>query len=156
MQADDLSSAQLTYTDKFGYPDLNGYIHLMGRGHFEIDNCGEGCHLLLKINETMAALRDPGLYKNISREEDKASERGLDRTTMTSISVIVYYTPKFSETHGDVEGIIDNVVNIANTVCRNSQVPITFKLHCIQPLDISENLGAVNRIHAPPAPLWHD
>ena len=57
MQADDYSSAVFTYTDSVGYPDLNGMVRLTETGaSYEIENCGEGCHVLIRVNET--GLRD--------------------------------------------------------------------------------------------------
>ena len=54
------SYAVLTYTEAPGYPDLNGRIHYTEDGaSYMIDNCGEDCHVLIKLGEGLMDIKEP-------------------------------------------------------------------------------------------------
>ena len=54
------SYAVLTYTEAPGYPDLNGRIHYTKDGaSYMIDNCGESCHVLIKLGEGLMDIKEP-------------------------------------------------------------------------------------------------
>lgn len=54
------SYAVLTYTEAVGYPDLNGRIHYTRDGaSYMIDNCGENCHVLIKLGEGLLDIKEP-------------------------------------------------------------------------------------------------
>ena len=54
------SYAILTYTEAPGYPDLNGRIHYTKDGSsYMIDNCGEDCHVLIKLGEGLMDVKEP-------------------------------------------------------------------------------------------------
>ena len=59
-QGEDFSYAILTYTEAPGYPDLNGRIHYTRDGaSFMVDNCGEDCHVLIKLGESLMNFDEP-------------------------------------------------------------------------------------------------
>ena len=59
-EGDDFSFAVLTYTEAAGYPDLNGRIHYTkSRSSFMIDNCGQNCHILIKLGEALMDVKEP-------------------------------------------------------------------------------------------------
>ena len=59
-EGDNFSYATLTYTEAPGYPDLNGRIHYTEDGSsYMIDNCGEDCHVLIKLDEGLMDGKEP-------------------------------------------------------------------------------------------------
>ena len=59
-QGEDFSYAVLTYTEEPGYPDLNGRIHYTKDGaSFMVDNCGDNCHVLIKLGESLMTFEEP-------------------------------------------------------------------------------------------------
>ena len=59
-RGEDFSYAVLTYTEAPGYPDLNGRIHYTRDGaSFMVDNCGEDCHVLIKLGESLMNFDEP-------------------------------------------------------------------------------------------------
>ena len=54
------SYAVLTYSEAPGYPDLNGRIHYTKDGaSYMIDNCGENCHVLIKLGKGLMEIKEP-------------------------------------------------------------------------------------------------
>jgi hypothetical protein len=59
-QAEDMSFAILTTNSRKGYPDMAGRINYMGgQGIYVIENCGEGCHVLIKLGKKLLDFSEP-------------------------------------------------------------------------------------------------
>jgi hypothetical protein len=57
-----MSYAILTTNSRKGYPDMAGRINYMGgRGTYAIENCGEGCHVLIKLGKALLDISEPEL-----------------------------------------------------------------------------------------------
>jgi hypothetical protein len=55
-----MSYAILTTTSRKGYPDMAGRINYMGgQGIYAIENCGEGCHVLIKLGKKLLDFSEP-------------------------------------------------------------------------------------------------
>merc|ERR1719367_1686395 len=56
----DFSFAVLTYTEEPGYPDINGrFYYTKDDSSYMIDNCGEDCHVLIKLGEGLMDVKEP-------------------------------------------------------------------------------------------------
>ena len=87
-ESDDLSFAVLTYTEDYGYPDLNGRIHYTKSGSsFMIDNCGENCHILIKLGEALMDVKEPAELPMPSATRVSSME-GLDPAVSTKKPII--------------------------------------------------------------------
>jgi hypothetical protein len=55
-----MSFAMLTTSKERGYQDMAGRIHYMGgRSMYAIENCGEGCHVLIKLGKELLEFNEP-------------------------------------------------------------------------------------------------
>ena len=70
--ADDFGSALFLYTEEDGYPEIDGNF-LFDGSEYRIENCGEGCHLLVKLSEQMV---NPEPDDEIEASDEE--ERSLD------------------------------------------------------------------------------
>ena len=81
-------------------------------------------------------------------QEKKALERGVkDQTTMANVSLMIYYTPAFenfvsglrekestSNQWSDPIRFIKREIAYSNLVLHKNEIPVKFKLHCIEEL----------------------
>jgi hypothetical protein len=55
-----MSYAILTTSKERGYQDMAGRIQdIGGRGMYAIENCGEGCHVLIKLGKELLEFKEP-------------------------------------------------------------------------------------------------
>jgi hypothetical protein len=70
-----MSYAILTTSKERGYQDMAGRIQdIGGRGMYAIKNCGEGCHVLIKLGKELLAFKEPevkplGESRTLTEEE---------------------------------------------------------------------------------------
>jgi len=112
------------------------YGHLINESNgdsYVIEFCGPKIHVLKQLdvnsmeeNKGVEAV-DVGGYSFAMDIQDGEVE---DTTTIVTYSVKVYYTPQFRDATADIEGFIDQVIQVTNQGYINSQVPIRVKLHC--------------------------
>ncbi len=69
-QAADLSAESvLTYTDNDGYPEVNGYISYEDGASYSIDNCGDGCHVLIHNTVRKQTVNDVVVMKELDKRD---------------------------------------------------------------------------------------
>jgi len=59
-------------------------------------------------------------------------------TTMATVTITFHYTPQIKAKHPDMEQFASLLVTKVNNNYKNNEIPITLKLHCVQPVDWSE------------------
>ena len=101
-----------------------------------LDNCN-GCHVV--IEEDMKAF--PNDNPLTPPESNTASTRGfhellqkgkVDKTTIVTYTVMIYYTPEVKNAVDDVRALADQVVATTNQGYINSKIPIRVALHCLE------------------------
>ena len=50
LQAADFAYLVLTRNDRLGYESIHGTFKIPGNGSYAIENCGEGCHVVIEKN----------------------------------------------------------------------------------------------------------
>ena len=50
LQAADFAFLVLTRNDRLGYESIHGTFKITGNGSYAIENCGEGCHVVIEKN----------------------------------------------------------------------------------------------------------
>jgi hypothetical protein len=78
-QADDYSYAILTLSDDFGYPEIKGiFVYMTEEGsiHYDINNCGKDCHVLVKFASRYQDFIEPDEEEALAprSEEDMDAE----------------------------------------------------------------------------------
>ena len=101
-----------------------------------LDNCN-GCHVV--IEEDIKAF--PNDNPLTPPESNTASTRGfhellqkgkVDKTTIVTYTVMIYYTPEVKNAVDDVRALADQVVATTNQGYINSKIPIRVALHCLE------------------------
>ena len=138
--ADDLDSALFLYTKKYGYSEIDGYFLTQG-SEYLVNNCGDECHILLKLSEKLAhpsdLMKSPDIDEDLMLSEDL---RGIDWTSRAEdtspsipenstifISVMTYYTPEFKQEFVHPVQELKSYIAAANQAFRNSEMPIELK-----------------------------
>ena len=77
-----------------------------------------------------------------------AMKRGLeDNSSMSDISVMVYYTIPFKNIVTDPILYIEHLIDGANQIFRNNDLPLRLSQFCIEELDVEEGPTAESRLH---------
>jgi len=101
---------------------------------YVIEFCGNKTHVLKKLD--VSSMGGNMGVDTVEVEGEKSGAMDVhddsveDKTTIVTYSVKVYYTPQFRASTADIEGFIDQVIQVTNQGYINSQVPIRVKLHC--------------------------
>merc|ERR1719391_206509 len=88
---------------------------------------------------------------NMPEEKSDANENAnvndldfvADTTTIVTYTVKVYYTPEFRDATADIDGWLDQQIQIVNQGYINSRVPLRVKLHCAELARVTEGAYAL-------------
>jgi len=129
-----------------------------------IENCGEGCHVLMQSNEDgnnghvdgrtppdSLQVDDPPpelrsiLLPEAPKEPEDREGEATDRST-TEISVMWYYTKQFDDVTSDPRGYVELLNTHANTAYANSNINLRLKTKCVEmlPSNIRESANILN------------
>ena len=79
---------------------------------------------------------DEGVNVTIS---EATEAQPTDRQSLTTYSVMFYYTAQFAASTADVDGFIDQVIDATNEGYINSQMPIRVRKFCSEQATLSDN-----------------
>ena len=129
---------------------------------FNLEYVGDGIHLWKEMdlneikkleygqtgNRGIGHGQDDTVDMNVTENTANrmAPEIHNDNTTMVYISVRFYFTPQFLLNTPDVFGFVAKIVAVTNQGYKNSKVPITIVVHCIEPLEIAEVYSSLEQI----------
>ena len=115
---------------------------------YSIENCGQDCHVFCDIQDTV--VQPEYDYNTAPEEEVVESEYDYntgpenedvepeydhntgpedEKTNITTISVIFYYTDMFEDANPDLKGFIDNLIESTNLAYVVSDMPISLEFH---------------------------
>jgi len=104
---------------------------------FDLDHCGQG-HVWIEVDLTSFDEEEddeedePSQIHHRSFRTNPRPPPSQDKTTVHEFSVMVYYTTAFKLAEPDVHDFVDFALVITNEGYKNSKVPLTVKLHCIE------------------------
>ena len=119
---------------------LFGNINTKDGREYEIESCHKG-HVLKEIdvkNLGSEAPEMPSLDMSQSSSEAEA-----DNTTIVTFSLMFYYTPEFEAVTADIEGFVDQIIDITNEGFINSEIPVRVKAFCIEKASLTDSTGTL-------------
>ena len=151
----DGDSSTFIYTDTNGTecsiffnPQTNGMFgHIMtseGRS-FVLEYCGEEGHIYKEIH--VQSYQEDDEMDQLIRDDNYKARRGLnkillrgdiDRSTVVTYSVQIYYTKEVAEAHRNLKDVFKELIHETNQGYINSKVPLRIKLHCSKQVDIAD------------------
>ena len=115
---------------------LFGTLKTEGRA-FTLEHCTTGYHWIEYKVEDFAEEEEE--YEDDTKDDEHSSgDVAADDGGMVEFSVMIYYTPEFAAITSDIPGFVDQVLAETNQGYVNSNIPMTIKLHCIEPASISD------------------
>ena len=63
----------------------------------------------------------------------------VDNTTVVTFSLMFYYTPEFEAITADIEGFVDQIIDITNEGFINSEIPVRVRTFCIEKANLSDS-----------------
>ena len=72
--------------------------------------------------------KKPIMMPSSSTPESPMADNGIkDSTTIVTFSVMFYYTQEFEAVTADIEGFVDQIIDITNEGYINSKIPVRVK-----------------------------
>eukprot|EP00088_Acartia_fossae_P016028 TRINITY_DN1892_c0_g2_i4.p1 TRINITY_DN1892_c0_g2~~TRINITY_DN1892_c0_g2_i4.p1 ORF type:complete len:527 (-),score=57.13 TRINITY_DN1892_c0_g2_i4:73-1653(-) len=119
--------------------DAYGYAALDDGRTFTIEFCGDGVHVFKAIDvENLGAseaINDQVGSNNVSV---RSWEDLRDTTTIVTYTIKVYYTPQFAAKVSDIDGFIDQVIQLTNQGYINSRVPMRVRVLCSEQATLND------------------
>lgn len=116
---------------------------------YVIEYCGDHTHSLSKLDLSkfeelgvdtidIGDIESDNDQNDVEVEHDSKS-RIIDRSSLISYSIKVYYTSQVAENVKDVETFLDQVIKETNEGYKNSKVPLRAELLCAERISIEES-----------------
>ena len=125
---------------------LFGNINTKDGREYEIESCHNG-HVLKEIDVKNLGSESPEMPTLEKTQQQQPSltlsDGAADNTTLATFSLMFYYTPEFEAATADIEGFVDQIIDITNEGFINSEIPIRVKAFCIEKASLSDATGNI-------------
>ena len=137
-----MDSALFLYTESSGYPEIDGSF-TVEESKYIIDNCGEGCHVLIKLGaERLNSQPEPELEPDLRGKLNMFGSEVLNVEPQFPpiVSIMVYYTAEFEHQFSNPLMTIKSYVAATNDAFKKSGLDeVKLKLHCIEKIAIMDS-----------------
>ena len=120
---------------------LFGNINTNDGREYEIESCHNG-HVLKEIDVKNLGSEKPATLSFLEKPQSPA-DATADTTTVVTFSLMFYYTPEFEEVTADIEGFVDQIIDITNEGFINSEIPVRVKAFCIEKASLTDSTGSI-------------
>ena len=115
---------------------LFGNINTHDWKEYEIESCHNG-HVLKEIDVKNLEADKPEIP--ILVKPQSPADATVDNTTVVTFSLMFYYTPEFEAITADIEGFVDQIIDITNEGFINSEIPVRVRAFCIEKANLSDS-----------------
>lgn len=120
---------------------LFGNINTNDGREYEIESCHNG-HVLKEIDVKNLGSESPKMPRFAQTQSPKI-EATADTTTIVTFSVMFYYTQEFEAGTADIEGFVDQIIDITNEGFINSKIPVRVRSFCIEKASLTDSTGDI-------------
>ena len=121
---------------------LFGNINTKDGREYEIESCHNG-HVLKEIDVKNLGSESPKMPSLDMAQSPLEVDATADTTTIVTFSVMFYYTPEFEAETADIEGFVDQIIDITNEGFINSKIPVRVRSFCIEKASLSDSNGNI-------------
>ena len=119
---------------------LFGNINTHDGREYEIESCHNG-HVFKEIDVKNLGSENPIILKLDKLQPSLAADATADNETIVTFSLMFYYTPEFEAATADIEGFVDQIIDITNEGFINSEIPVRVRAFCIEKASLTDSTG---------------